>query len=222
MPKRINLPSSASAADTLADGRLHAPSAERNAPAIAQILREYGPQSGKAFEIASGTGQHAVEFATALPGLTWQPTEVDADRRASVDAWAAQAALGNLRPALHLDATSPGWGAQYPGQNMILLVNLLHLISATEAQVLITEASRALAPGGRFILYGPFLRNGTATSEGDRRFHASLQASDAEIGYKNTTDVQSWLRAAGLTLIATVAMPANNLILVSERSSETP
>ena len=102
-----------------------------------------------------------------------------------------------------------------------MLVNLLHLISKAEARVVITEIALALAHGGRALLYGPFLRDGVATSDGDARFDASLRASDPEIGYKDTGEVRQWLADAGLQILATVDMPANNLILISERPTET-
>ena len=214
-----SLPPTASVAHAAEGAKLHAPSATRNARAITQVLTAIAPPEGRALEIASGTGQHVVTFARALPGLIWQPTEIDAARRASIDAYAAEAALPNLRPALALDATAPGWGARHAGQSLIVLINLLHLISTPEAQTLIGETALALTPGGRFALYGPFLRDGQATSDGDARFHASLIAQDPAIGYKDVADVTGWLRDAGLTLAEIIDMPANNLILIAERSA---
>ncbi|SLN48895.1 hypothetical protein PEL8287_02546 [Roseovarius litorisediminis] len=215
------LPPSASVAHTFDGARLSTPSAARNAQAITDLLQCYVPRSGKALEIASGTGQHVVAFAAAMPELDWQPSEPDPVRRASIDAWAAEAGLPNLRPAISLDACTSGWASQFPGQNLIVLINLLHLITTPEAQILIAEAAKALAPSGRLILYGPFLRAGHATSEGDRRFHTSLIAQDPGIGYKDLDDVRQWLADNGLGLIATVDMPANNLTLIAEHPAET-
>ena len=93
----------------------------------------------------------------------------------------------------------------------------MHLISTPEARTLITEAAQALAPRGRFVLYGPFLRDGEATSDGDARFDASLRAQDPEIGYKDDFEVIDWLHEAGLDLIDVVEMPANNLGIVAHR-----
>lgn len=197
------------------DGRLHAPAAERNAPAILSLLKHHGPQSGCVLELASGTGQHAVTFAAALPGLDWCPSEVDEVRLASIRIWAAEAGLSNLRDPIRLDATAPGWGRVHHGQDMILLVNLLHLIPENAAKTLVTEAAQALAPGGRLMLYGPFLRDGETTSEGDARFHHSLTAQDPAIGYKDDFDVIDWVHTAGLTLVDVVEMPANNLAIVA-------
>jgi SAM-dependent methyltransferase len=196
---------------------MHAPAAERNAEVITEALQDIAPAKGRALELASGTGQHAVAFARALPGLDWQPSEIADDRRASIDAHAAATSLPNLRAAIPLDATEPGWGVRHSGQALIVLVNLLHLISADEAQILIAEAAQALAPGGVLAIYGPFLREGRATSEGDARFHASLEAQDPDLGYKDVAEVQSWLEAQGLHPVRTVEMPANNLFLSARR-----
>lgn len=216
MPRRT-LPPEASVAHAGDDARMHAPAATRNATAISDALCGIAPDTGRALELASGTGQHAVAFARAMPALDWQPTEVDADRRASIDAHAAVAGLPNLRAAMPLDATVAGWGARQNGQALIVLVNLLHLIGTDEARSLIAEAAMALAAGGVFAIYGPFLREGRATSEGDARFHASLKAQDPAIGYKDVAEVAGWLEEQGLDTIETREMPANNLFLAARR-----
>jgi SAM-dependent methyltransferase len=217
MSTRRTLSPSASAAHAGEGAKLHAPSAERNAAEISEALREVAPETGRALEIASGTGQHVVAFAAAMPGLIWQPTEIDATRRASIDAYVSEAGLPNLRAAMVLDATEAGWGKAQADQALIVLINLLHLISTPEARRITAEAAQALGPGGRFAIYGPFLRDGQATSEGDARFHASLTAQDPAIGYKDLAEVEGWLCEAGLTLHPVRHMPANNLFLMAER-----
>ncbi len=197
------------------DGRLHAPAAERNAGAILRLLQQHAPSTGRVLELASGTGQHAVTFAAALPGLDWLPSEVDAARLKSIRIWSAEAGLSNLRDPIRLDATAPGWGRAHTGQDMILLVNLLHLVPEKAAMTLVTEAAQALAPGGRLILYGPFLRGGETTSDGDAAFDASLRAQDPAIGYKDDFDMVEWIHAAGLELTGLVEMPSNNLAFVA-------
>ena len=72
----------------------------------------------------------------------------------------------------------------------------------------------ALASGGVALIYGPFLRDGRATSEGDRAFDASLRAQDPSIGYKDAGWVSSRLSLAGLGMAEEREMPANNLALV--------
>lgn len=214
MPRRLTLPDTASVAHPDAAGRLFAPSAARNADAIVTLAAEMAPKDGRALEIASGTGQHIVELASALPGLQWQPSEIDPQRRESVDARVADAMLGNVSTCIDLDATEPGWGMEHSGQDFIVLVNLLHLISAPEARTLITEAATALAPSGVLMIYGPFLRDGELTSEGDAAFHASLQSQDPEIGYKSDFNVLDWGQSVWLDYLDMVEMPANNLAIL--------
>lgn len=198
------------------DGRLFAPSAARNFEPIAQELMEIVPTTGQALELASGTGQHIAQHAANHPNISWHPSEIDTDRRASIDAYVAQAGLGNLHAARALNATEPGWRADL-GFDLILLSNLLHLISDQEAKTLIAETALALAPKGRFFLYGPFKRNGELTSEGDESFHNSLQAQDPAIGYKDDQTILSWAKDTGLTLYRKTDMPANNLAFTFEK-----
>lgn len=217
MTKR-KLPPNASVATEGQGGRLIAPAASRNADALCDLLDRFAPAKGRALELASGTGQHVTAFAQRLPGLQWQPSEIDAERRASIDAYAGD--LPNVVPALELDATQPGWHRSAGNQDLIVLINLLHLISWPEVQALVTESARALRQGGRLILYGPFMRNGHLTSDGDKRFHDALIQQDAGIGYKDDVEMAALLRACHLKLIDTVAMPANNLAFVAEAKPE--
>lgn len=197
------------------DARLSAPSARRNAGAIAAALAAHLPAEGRVLEIAAGTGEHAVALARANPGLIWQPTDIAPDRRASVDAWARADGLDTIRPAMPLDAAAPDW--QVAPVDVVYLSNLLHLISEPAAVNVIAGAARALAPGGRFCLYGPFREHGAYRSEGDARFDAQLTAANPETGYKSVEWVTDTARAAGLTRRARIDLPANNLLLVFDK-----
>lgn len=202
-----------SGADISIDGRRHAPSAIRNQNAILDVLRVEAPPKGKLLEIASGSGQHAAAGAKALPGLIWQPSDANPDNLASITAWAAHDPQPNLRAAVVLDAASPGWAKDWPAQDVVLIINLLHLIPTNIAQAIIANAARALAPGGKLMLYGPFLRDGQTTSDGDAAFDASLRAQDERLGYKDLAWVIAEVANANLTP-RTIDMPANNLMLI--------
>lgn len=204
-----------SGAETAPDGRRLVPSAERNAPAILEVLHEHAPRTGQMLELAAGSGLHAALFAQALPGLDWQPTDQDEANLGSINAWAATSA-GTIRPPQVLDCAGAGWSARWPDRRAILLVNLLHLIPGAAAETVLSEIALALAPGGVAFVYGPFLRGGEPTSEGDARFDASLRAQDPAIGYKDIAWVQGRLESAGLATQVR-PMPANNLMIISRK-----
>lgn len=212
-----HLPPTASVAEATEGMKLNAPSALRNVDALTDLLLEVAPTTGTALELASGTGQHLVAFAQALPGLTWHPSDLAADRRASIDAYRWESACANIAPASALNACASGWSRNVPAQDLIVCINLLHLVSDPAAQTLVLEAGQALAPGGTLMLYGPFKRDGQLTSDGDARFDAQLRAADAAIGYKDDSTVSGWLAQAGLASAAPVPMPANNLAFVGRK-----
>ncbi|KIN60034.1 generic methyltransferase [Sulfitobacter noctilucae] len=211
------LPPSASVAEPREGGKLFAPAAARNAQAIAEFLRDHAPASGKALEIASGTGQHITHFASSLPGLVWQPTDIEPARLRSIDAHVAEAGVRNVAPAALLDAAQKGWAAKHGEHDLVLVVNLLHLIPTRSVVALLDEAAQAVAPGGCLVIYGPFKRDGVLTSAGDVRFDSELRSADPEIGYKDTAEMRSWLDAAGLIVDVPAEMPANNLIFFARK-----
>ena len=217
MAERRNLPKIVSIVKYHNDGRLTAPAAARNAKPIIQLVRKTVTKPGNALEIASGTGQHIVKLASALPFLNWQPSDVDITRLNSIKSWSNDQYLKNLRPPCILDATEEGWSKKHRDQDLILLVNLLHLISIKETKILIKEISKALAPKGLSIIYGPFMRNGKLISKGDMEFHYSLINADLNLGYKNDIDILNLFSEAGLVHLNTEQMPANNLAFISKK-----
>ncbi len=209
------LPPNASVASATEGQKLVAPAASRNADALCDLLGRVAPHRGRALELASGTGQHVAAFAQHLPDLNWQPSEIAPDRRASIDAYAD--GIGNIAPAAELNAIQSGWHADHGAKDLIVLINLLHLISWPEVVTLVTEAALSLNPGGRLVLYGPFMRGGELTSTGDQSFHAALTQQDPEIGYKNDADILDLFARSQLSLVDVIEMPANNLAFVGEK-----
>ena len=221
MVYRTKLPDTASVANSQGDGRLLSPSAEQNSAPIVNLIKRIAPETGKALEIASGTGQHVVKLALSLPNLLWLPSEVEENKLKSISAWIKNENLRNIKLPLYLDATETGWSKTVPQSDFILLVNLLHLISLNEAETLINELSKALKKTGIALVYGPFMRNGQLTSEGDKNFHNSLIQADPDIGYKNDLDILTFFSNSGLFCLETVEMPANNLAFVLKKDSLT-
>ena len=218
MVLRRNIPATASVVQKRNGDRLHSPAAEKNVSHITKLVCSVSPKSGAALEIASGTGQHIISLATAIPNLTWQPSDVDAIRLNSIVSWSYEKQLPNLLPPMKLDVTDEGWSALCPNQDFILLVNLLHLVSQSEAKVIISEISQSLTPGGRCVIYGPFMRDGFLTSDGDKFFHQSLIEADPDIGYKNDTWMLDVIRSHNLKTVKIANMPVNNLAFIIEKN----
>ena len=192
--------------------------AERNKQPILDKLREVLPAGGQALEIASGTGQHAVWFAAALPGWTWQPTDFDARALPAIAARIAEAGLGNVRPPRRLDVLAPRWPAD--GEpftehcfDAIYCANMLHISPWATCAGLMQGSARHLAAGGKLVLYGPYLEDDVPTAPGNAAFDQSLRAQDPAWGIRRLQDVRREAQRAGLELRERHAMPANNLLL---------
>ena len=211
----LKLPDSGPMANALPDGRLVAPSAKRNAAPIFERLAGYVPDSGMVLELASGTGQHIAALARMYPDVVWQPSDASDERMGSINAWRAHTGADNLRDPLLLDAS--GVWPDFTNLRLVYLVNLFHLIPQDDAVAVIRGAAGALAAGGHFFVYGPFRTDGAFRSEGDAKFHASLNAQNPLIGYKDLEWMEAELCAAGLSLVAVHEMPANNLVIVGQK-----
>lgn len=200
----------------MTDPRRHAPATERNREPILAILREVLPQTGTILEVASGTGEHAIHFARALPNLVWRPSDPDLAAIASIRAWAENARLPNLRPPLLLDASATEWPID--AADAILCINMVH-ISPWEATVgLMAGAARLLPPGGPLILYGPYLQHGVETAPSNLAFDDSLKSRDPRWGIRQVEDVAALANGHGFVLEAIHPMPANNLTVVFRKA----
>tara|TARA_B110000444_G_scaffold153388_1_gene143565 strand:+ start:1304 stop:1975 length:672 start_codon:yes stop_codon:yes gene_type:complete len=195
------------------------PSAEKNMFHIVNLVSQTLIKSGNSLEIASGSGQHIVQLASSLPNYIWQPTDVDQKRITSIDHRTKDNIHKNIKPARYLDATQVGWSLNYPNQNFILLINLLHLISWKKTKILIKEIFQSLSLDGIFILYGPFMRDGKLTSKGDIEFHKNILEKDSTLGYKDDKEIKNYLLKMGFTHLNTVNMPANNLAFIFQKLS---
>ena len=204
-----------------ADARDHSPAAERNSGPILAVLQALLPRLGAALEIASGTGQHAACFGAALPGWTWQPTDATPQGFASIAAWSTGAP--NVRAPLLLNVLSEHWPGTGPAFaapfDLIYCANMLHIAPWACCAGLMQGAARHLAPSGRLVTYGPYLEDGVPTAPGNRAFDASLRAHNPAWGIRALSDVARQAQHAGLRLAARHALPANNLLLVWQRTA---
>lgn len=195
-----------------ADARQYAPATARNREPILQVLRKVLPARGHVLEISSGTGEHAVFFASGLPGLTWQPSDPDPAARASITAWAAAAALVNLRPALDIDARAPTWPVARA--DAVICINMLHIAPWEAALGLFAGAARILPTHGVLYFYGPFKRDGRHTAPSNAAFDESLRGRNPAWGVRDLGEVTAAVAEAGFAPPDIVPMPANNLSVI--------
>lgn len=197
--------------------RRFAEAAERNKEPILAVLRGVLPAAGTVLEVASGTGQHVVHLAAALPDLRFQPSDPDADARASIAAWIDATGVPNVAPPLALDVQRTPW--PIAGVDAIVAINMVHISPWSATQALIAGASERLPLGAPLCLYGPYVIDG-ATAPSNRAFDASLRARDPAWGVRELRDVQRLAAAHGLHLRAIHPMPANNVTAVFVRQRD--
>jgi len=210
-----NIDMSSRYGEVLAAGGLESPAAERNKQPILEVLEGWLPRTGTVVEIASGTGQHIVHFARALPALVWQPTDTDPGLRAAVAARVTAAALDNLLMPLRLDVLDLEWPVG--AASAVLCINMIHISPWAATLALLRGSARLLGAGGRLILYGPFRRSGRHTAPSNVAFDASLRARNADWGVRDLEEVAACAREHGFEQVADVPMPASNLTVVFER-----
>jgi SAM-dependent methyltransferase len=200
------------------DPRQRSPSTARNRDPILAVLQRILPARGAVLEIAAGSGEHAVHFARAFPGLAWTPSDPDADARASIAGWTASEGLSNIAAPLALDVCAVDWSVAAGAFDAVLAINMIHISPWESTLGLFAGAARALKPDGVLYLYGPYRREGRHTAPSNETFDGWLKARDARWGVRDLVDVEAAANAQGFALREVVEMPANNLSVIFARA----
>jgi len=192
-----------------------APAASRNREPIAAVLAGELPEAGLVLELASGTGEHAVHFAQAWPGLRWQPSDPDADARASIAAWRDDAGLANLLPPIRIDTAESDWPVTRA--DAMVCINMIHISPTASTHGLFAGAQRILPVGTPLALYGPFLEQDVPTADSNLAFDADLKARNPLWGLRDLGWVDDIAGRHGLVRTRRIEMPANNLVVIYRR-----
>lgn len=190
-----------------------APSCERNRGPILEVLQRHLSETRRLLEVGSGTGQHAVHFAAAMPWLTWQTSD-RADNLPGITAWLDDMALPNTPPTIELNVDGPWPDATFEA---VFTANSLHIMGWPQVEAFFAGVGQVLAKGGLLIVYGPFNYGGEFTSDSNRAFEQWLKDRDAASGIRDFEAVDALARRIGLVLLEDNAMPANNRCLVWRR-----
>ena len=189
----------------------HSDACERNKGPILEILRAAFAACSSILEIGSGTGQHAVHFAAAMPWLSWQPTD-RSDALPGLRRRILHEGPANLRAPRELDVTRQPWDV--PPADGVFTANTLHIMAWPEVQALFAGLAAAVNPGCVLAIYGPFRYAGRYTSESNESFDEMLRTRDPASGIRDFEAVDALARGTGFTLQADHCMPAHNQTLV--------
>lgn len=191
------------------------PACERNRDPILAVLSQVFADRRAVLELGSGTGQHAVYFAAAMPWLVWQTSDL-AENHAAIQAWIGAEGTANVRPPLVLDVARRPWVlAQAP--DAAFSANTAHIMHWPEVCEMFAALGEVLPPGAPFCLYGPFNVAGQFTSASNRDFDASLRRRDPGMGLRDLKLLEKLAAESGMRLEADHALPANNRLLVWRR-----
>ncbi len=188
------------------------PAPERNKQPIFEVLKRVLPAAGRVLEISSGSGQHAVHFATHLPSLHFIPSDMDEANLESIRAWVEHEHLTNLAAPLRIDVCDSDWAIER--MDAVFNANMIHIAPWACAEGLVRGVGKYLQPEGVFALYGPFRIGGAHTAPSNAAFDADLKRRNEAWGVRDLEAVAALGENEGLTLSERVAMPANNYMLI--------
>lgn len=190
---------------------MYSAAAERNKDPILEVLRRVLPQRGRVLEIASGSGQHVVHFAAALPSLDWLPSEPDRSGQQSIRARVAESAVSNISEPIGLDVT-----ATWPALEVdaVVVANLLHISEPDALPGLMRGAGAVMPEGGVLTVYGPFKKAGAQVSLSNAEFDQSLRGRNPRWGIRDMESVVEVAQSFSFRLQEVVTMPANNFMLI--------
>ena len=189
----------------------YAEAAARNAAPILGVLRLELQGCATLFEIGSGTGQHAVTFAAALPELAWQTSDLEPSH-AGIRAWIADAGLDNVLAPIGFDVLSAETGGKR--YDAVYSANTAHIMSYAAVCRMFEIVGAMLNEPGVFCLYGPFRRGGAFSTPSNKAFDTSLRARNSAMGIRDLDNLEALAGQSGMDLARVYAMPANNLLLV--------
>ena len=194
----------------------YSPAADNNKAAILSVLTPYLSEGDHVLEIGSGSGQHAIHMAGALPQIQWQPS----DRAITLSLLSAnirEYGTPNVQQPIELDLAKPALALR-EGVQCVYAANVMHIVSEPLGANLIRLAGQGLVKNGYLVLYGPYRYGGEFTTESNKDFDRWLKDRDSASGVRDVEWVERLAYESGLTFIKDHAMPANNQCLVFQNS----
>ena len=189
----------------------YAEACDENGPHILKVLKASMPAHGDLLEIGSGTGQHAVMFAEALPDIQWHTSDMS-EMHEGIQMWLDEVELPNLHSPVALDVLNDNWPEQT--FDAVYSANTAHIMPEEAVEAMFQGVAKILKPGAPFLLYGPFMYDGEHTSESNWRFDRWIRSWEKHRGIRDVSWLKSIAEPLGLMLEEDIEMPVNNRILL--------
>ncbi len=189
---------------------------ENNKKPILEVLQKLLVSPQSVLEIGSGSGQHSVYFAQHLPHIKWHCSD-QSQHLPGILAWHQQAHFDNLIAPVDLTINAhTKWPQTTFGS--IFTANTVHIMSWQEVEIMFKGVGQLLLSGGLFIQYGPIKIAGKFTSESNQKFEQWLKLQGEHMGIRDLNELENLGINSQLNLKEQIPMPANNFILVWEKS----
>ncbi|KAG0275676.1 hypothetical protein BGZ95_008508 [Linnemannia exigua] len=217
------------ASDLKTGDKVFLPPTDRNKDVILDALRPLLNKSNIVLEVGSGSGQHVYHFSNAYPEVTFQPTEYDLSLFSSIKAYTADLPANNrVKAPLELDATNTThWDTiskaaaavnHSAGYDLVITTNVFHITPWTVATGVVRGAGQVLKPGGHFVFYGAFKKNGKFNSEGNVQFDLTLRGRNPLWGVRDIDEIQKIAEnETQLKLVEVKDMPSNNYLVIFQK-----
>ena len=190
-------------------------SCDQNRDPILEVIQPLLKEKESVLEVGSGTGQHAVYFAKEMPHLIWQTSDQEVYHE-GIKRWLDDAKLDNTPPPIPLNVSTDTWPTQ--SFDAVFSANAVHIMAWDNVVDFFKNAPKLVNKGGLFIFYGPFNYNQQYTSESNARFDIWLKQRDPQSAIRDFEALDELAQKAEMTLQSDHDLPANNRILVWEKS----
>lgn len=191
--------------------------AERNAAPILEVLQHEFRNCENVLEIGSGTGQHAVRFASELDHLHWQTSDLE-ENHPGIRAWVDDSNLANVAAPLALDVTTHD--VPEASYDAVFSSNTAHIMSFDAVVRMFAVVGKALRPNGVFCLYGPFRMSAAFNTDSNATFDANLRSRDPAMGIRDLEALDGLAAEHELARVGLYAVPSNNLVAVWRKNGD--
>jgi len=186
-----------------------------NQAAIYEILERVFAHKKHVLEVGSGTGQHGVLFANKMPHLSWQMSDRE-QNHVGIKRWMSDYPAPNLLSPIPLDVLGDHWPTAH--YDAVYSANTAHIMPWEAVAAMFSGIGGRLLSGGVFCLYGPMKYLGVLEAQSNVEFDYKLQQQVAHQGIREFHDINRLAIENGLELLEDNAMPANNRLIVWQKS----